>query len=155
ESLAWTLWHPPIPWTKRSTHGAAYINSTGTVLIAAGAGEGTSLINETWQRLNGRWTRVMDVPAAVYRPAMAYDRAGDRVVLFGGGLAPGYSDLTYQYKSGAWSPVSSTMHPAGRTAAAMAYDEVRGKLVLFGGASDVAVYNDTWTLDATGWTKVT
>jgi hypothetical protein len=109
------------------------------------------------------WTQKEDIgPSPRYGPAMAYEAARQRVVLFGGlGLIslPHFND-TWEWDGGAWTQVAD-MGPSGRQYSSMAYDDSRQRLVLFGGlgreiggtGGDVA-NGETWEWNGTEWTQV-
>jgi len=83
---------------------------------------------------------------------VAYDRARERTVLFGGGT----SDETWEYSgaSETWTKMD-VIGPSGRRSPAMAYDEDRHRVVLFGGRSGTDdVHNDTWEYDGNAWQLV-
>src|SRR6185503_20117813 len=83
---------------------------------------------------------------------VAYDRAREKTVLFGGGG----SDETWEYSSASetWAKVD-VIGPSARRSPAMAYDEDRHRVVLFGGRSGTdEVHNDTWEYDGNAWTLV-
>ncbi len=69
------------------------------------------------------------------RPAMVYDVASRRVVLFGGSAL---SD-TWEWDGSNWTKRTPTKSPSARSYHAMAYDVARQRVVLFGGGS-----SDTW-----------
>src|SRR5207244_7692121 len=66
-------------------------------------------------------------------PAMAFDPAVGKVVLFGGYDRGGYLDDTWTWDGFRWRPVATSAAPPARAGAGMAYDGVTGQLVLFGG----------------------
>jgi hypothetical protein len=83
--------------------------------------------------------------------SMAYDPAGDRILLFGGGLAtnPRGGAPTWIYDCGEniWRrPVLDTEPPL-RCNAPIVYDPAHARMVLFGGYDQSAALNDTWVFD--------
>ena len=87
-------------------------------------------------------------PTAKASPALAYDSARHRVVLFGGddcsGLLQGGD--TWEWDGTTWLQVATTGPGPRGGATAMAYDRARGQVVLFGGAApDTPDKGDTWT----------
>ena len=85
--------------------------------------------------------------------ALAYDRARERVVLFGGSGGGLQSDV-WEWDGAAWSgPRSPTTRPDGRHLHGLAYDEARERVVLFGG-NDGALKNDVWDWDGEAWLEV-
>ncbi len=90
--------------------------------------------------------------------AMAYDPSIARTVLFGG-LGPygtALGDL-WQAADGSWSAwyPSGESAPSARWGAAFVYDAADSELVLFGGQNATGYLSDSWTLNSTGWHRVT
>jgi hypothetical protein len=127
-----------------------------------------------WQeRTSGNGT----TPAPRTRHMMAYDRARDVVVLFGGeqqspvgddcgdgrSATSGrclYSD-TWEWDGNNWtervpseSPAGTS--PPGRLDGLMVYDEARARIVLFGGQADFAapLFEDVWEWDGASWREL-
>ncbi|MBL8737234.1 MAG: hypothetical protein JNL12_12460 [Planctomycetes bacterium] len=104
------------------------------------------------------WTAMPAGPSARAYPAMAYDSARQRTVLFGGrsGSYPmNWTDLdeTWEWDGTAWAQ-RAVVGPPARGDHAMAYDSVRGVVVLFGGHDwNGPVFGDTWEFDGTAWTQ--
>ncbi len=92
--------------------------------------------------------------------SMAYDKARNRVVLFGGvtgGLYGIILDDTWEWDGTSWIPRSPQQHPQAREGAAMVYDEADSQVILFGGICYDSVYsvcNDTWAWDGSNWTQL-
>ncbi len=84
---------------------------------------------------------------------MAYNLAGDRVVLFGGMRAGTTADgETWLWDGTTWSMASPPVAPVPRFGHAMTYDAAHARIVLFGGASSFGNdLDDTWTWDGTSW----
>src|SRR5215831_14801005 len=106
------------------------------------------------------WTQVSDMgPVGRIRPAMAYDEARDRVVVFGGRIQnpPPVTELkasdTWEWDGDSWTQVADS-GPSGRSDSAMAYDARRKRVVLFGGWADTADLKDTWEWDGALWTQI-
>jgi len=83
------------------------------------------------------------LPLPRAEPALAYDGARQRTVLFGGRHDdPGLAD-TWEWDGTVWTRRSPVQSPPARIGAALAYDAARGRTVLFGGRSATAL-SDTW-----------
>ena len=111
----------------------------------------------TWTRMNPRSS-----PSARGWPAMAYDSASDRVVLFGGGND--VDDLgdtwSYDLNTDTWQELQPAVAPDPRSYSAMAYDPASDRMILFGGAAgpccEEVTFNDTWAydVDTNTWTEL-
>lgn len=117
--------------------------------LATAQAEPTSL-SLAWSRLSPA-----NSPSARSGPAMAFDRAGLKVVLFGGLGANGYRNDTYTFDGATWTKQNTAVQPPARTGASMAFDTVTRKLVLFGGYNGSSYLGDTWLWDGTTstWTQ--
>lgn len=123
----------------------------------------------TFTRLQGTGTN----PAARYDATIAYDAAGNRMLMFGGqpstSTSPDPSSRvadTWALSSAngtgaaaAWSLINTgTTTPPGREFHSAIYDATNTRLVIFGGAgTDNFTRSDTWTLTTSGtsgtWTS--
>jgi hypothetical protein len=97
------------------------------------------------------------VPPPRWSPAMAYDAARDRVVMFGGYSPPSLLADTWEWVGDTWvertpSPLLS-VSPAPRWVHAMTYDSARERVVLFGGVSASGKLADTWEWDGSSWVQ--
>ena len=100
-------------------------------------------------------------PGRLDAPAMAYDSARDRIVLFGG-RAPddALSDQTWEFDGRNWEqrqPVDllGDGNPSIRRWPAMAYDSRRQRVVLFGGVYAQGAYAEgTWEWDGWEWRRM-
>ena len=171
-------------WLQAATgpsprHGAAMVadSKRGQSLLFGGSSNG-AFVNDTWQRPSldlaapaREWKRIPTTPIPPRRaPAMAYDAARGRTVMFGGFIVGGppwtgggsgsYSTQGdgYTWDGSTWTQMATT--PTHRGFAAMAYDSARQRCVLFGGAQGsypfpLTTLGDTWEWDGTTWTQVT
>src|SRR5262249_13415607 len=113
---------------------------------------GLSLITAAAAAAPVGWEQVDPKPAGGFKPAMAYDSAHGRTVLFGVGPT---ADATWLWDGASWLDVTSAPKPPGRNHSAMAYDSGRGRVVLFGGLGGGTHLADTWEWDGTRWSNVT
>lgn len=121
---------------------------------------GSSSVCEVRAQGCGDWSQLGEIspgPVARSSAAMAYDRARDVVVLFGGDPT-GHGHVrgdTWEWDGLRWRQVA-TDGPGARRQAAMVYDSVRGGVLLYGGASEDnrIIYNDTWIWDGRRWTQL-
>src|SRR2546427_652082 len=127
-------------WCQRRSRPA------GTLIVATLL----SLASVHAQPVAGVWYDRTDRPEPRMGPAMAYDAARGRVVLFGGSGASGPLGDTWEWDGTSWSQVPSS-GPSVRSGHAMAYDTVRGHVVLFGGTlgHSGVYFGDTWQWNGT------
>jgi len=94
-------------------------------------------------------------PSARVNMAMAYDPAGQNIVLFGGYDGTSYQNDTWIFNGTDWVQINTTVAPSPRTASAMSYDRVTKKMVMFGGFNGSQYMGDTWVWDgiAQTWTQ--
>lgn len=85
-------------------------------------------------------------------PAMAYDAARARLVLFGGLSAMAG---TWEHDGSTWIQRTSATVPAYRTDHAMAYDAARKCVVMFGGRVGPNAVAETWEWDGVDWRQRT
>jgi len=117
--------------------------------------------NETWafDLATNAWSQIGlagTLPTARLFHVSAFDRAGSRLYIFGGGGADAFVTTSFMsdtwvldLSTDTWSEVQSTTRPAGRIKAELLYDAERTRLVMFGGHDDTSLgnTNDVWTLD--------
>ncbi|MCA9224269.1 MAG: hypothetical protein KDA47_01595 [Planctomycetales bacterium] len=91
--------------------------------------------------------------------SMCYDPIGDRVMLFGGGLATnpsgGAPTWFYDCKENRWERPKLDAEPPLRCNSPIVYDATTKSLVMFGGYNQAAALNDTWVyeLKADRWQR--
>src|SRR3954462_4679101 len=94
------------------------------------------------------WKTVLtsNAPTSRSGPAMAYDPATKKIVLFGGydGV---HRDDTWTFDGNTWTLVNVPVSPRGRAASNMALDVPSGRLILFGGFDGQNYLGDTWIWD--------
>jgi Galactose oxidase, central domain len=115
-------------------------------VVAANANDSTL----TWTQLSP----VVSPPARSY-PAMTYDAASQKVLLFGGFGGSGYLNDTWTFDGTTWTKVDTALTPSARTNAQMAYDRHTHQVVLFGGYDGRNDLGDTWLWDGrtSTWTQ--
>ncbi len=86
--------------------------------------------------------------------AMTYDRARNRIVLFGGSAAGTFASLgdTWEFDGVVWTQRSPSTAPSARTGASLVYDTWRQLSVLVGGFSNGLGLGDTWEWNGQNWT---
>ena len=91
-------------------------------------------------------------------PAVAYDAANDRVVIFGG-TTDFYKTFTNDVyvldgDSTVFEPLTTTNVPSPRSGAQLVFDPDLGELFMFGGYTGMST-DDVYTLAGTTWTQIT
>jgi len=134
--------------------------SHGHVLLFGGSDQRSNRKGDTWTWDGTVWIHAGDAgPSPRSDPAMAYDIAQNRMVLFGGTGTPGnrYEENqdTWEWDGTKWTQVGASGGPPARSGHGMAYDGVRKKVVLFGGGVTFVgtIFNDTWEWDGTAWSQ--
>lgn len=130
----------------QSGHAMAYDAQSDRVILVGCEGETWAYdVNvNAWSNMNPS-TRPL-----VGCPAITYDNATDRLVLFGGERF-GYHDetWTYDYDSNAWAQKNPPLRPEGRRGHTMAFDSSTGMAVVFGGEGVGGWMRDMWAYDIT------
>jgi len=96
-------------------------------------------------------------PSARYGMAMVYDRAQDRLLLFGGSDSDDRSlneTWVYSATTTTWTQLLPATSPLSRTHAALTIDPANGKAYLFGGNDGETYFNDLWVYENGNWQPV-
>lgn len=113
----------------------------------------------TWIWNGSDWTSAATTtePAARVSGSLAYDRRGERVVLFGG-RDPSvnitfrrYFGDTWIWDGASWIEQDVLDTPQASERTAMAWDAARGHLVLYGGKGESGYLGDAWEWDGAAW----
>jgi opacity protein-like surface antigen len=99
-----------------------------------------------WQQLSPAQS-----PPERYYPAMTYDGASGKVVLFGGFGGTSYLNDTWTFDGATWTRIDTPVTPSARVNMQMAYDRRTHKVILFGGF-DGKLRSDSWIWDGTNST---
>lgn len=151
--------------TVRNGHAMAYHPGQGAVVLFGGADE-RRVLADLWAWDGREWRCLSNGgPPPRTFPALAYDGAGERLILFGGNrvLFGAEADTTgtflddmWAWADGEWRRLEGTMPPA-RAEAGIAYDSARQRVVLFGGYridnGETMRLGDTWEWDGTAWER--
>ncbi|MGE3540534.1 MAG: kelch repeat-containing protein [Candidatus Tectimicrobiota bacterium] len=149
------IFYSPPP--GRDFHAMAYDANRQVVVLFGGSGAGGTLLNETWEWNNTRWTlkNTLHKPSARVGHRMVYDSTRQVIVLFGGTSSTVTADSlgdTWEYDGIDWVLKSPPTSPAARNTFMIAYHGQR--VVLFGGLSASGqLLGDTWEYDGTGWNQ--
>src|SRR6266480_713879 len=106
----------------------------------------------------GNWIALTpsNPPSTRFEPAMGWDAAHNKVVLFGGQNSAGAGiQETWTWDGTTWVRLTPATQPSARWGSKLVYDAAIGKMVLFGGKAGSQAQQDTWTWDGTNWTSVT
>ncbi len=87
--------------------------------------------------------------------ALAYDRARQRTVLFGGAFSGTFFNDTWEWDGTTWTQRTPAVSPSPRSQSRMVWHEQMQRIVLFGGASGSARLGDMWSWDGSNWQPVT
>lgn len=107
-----------------------------------------------------QWVPIAPVgvsPVARWGHRIEYDRARDRVVLYGGYDNANYLDDTWEYNptTHEWVRMTPVMFPSSRAEFGLAYDTTRERIVLFSGANTVPMSGHhlpgLWEWDGATW----
>jgi ribosomal protein L7/L12 len=144
--------------------GAAAVVAAIVAALVFGPLGGSTTTTELSTAAINTWTELSpagEVPPARMSPAMVYDPASGKVILFGGsnGIGAFFNDTwAYDPAANSWSNLSPAGDvPSVRHEHAMVYDAGSGTVILFGGlAADWSNLDDTWAYDpaANTWTEL-
>lgn len=162
ESAGWAELTPRLRPPKTSQAAMVYHSASEQFLLTGGHGMGIdgTLASWTYNPAGNVWSRlaIAEAPSHRWNHAMAYDPAGDRVVLFGGMTAHGPNNETWVYylENETWSNRAPVNGPLARHGHRLVFDEIRERVVLFGGVGRSSIYSDMWVydLDANSWSEV-
>jgi hypothetical protein len=156
---AWSQRFPLHRPAARSEHAMAWDAARDEVVLFGGLADGSEVGQlipsaETWTWNGSDWTHESPVHAPGPRRAhaMAYDRARQQVVLFGGVDSSGtHLGDTWAWNGTDWQQEAPPSSPSPRSRHAMAWDASSGSVLLFGGEDGAAMLGDTWLWRAGAW----
>lgn len=150
--------------TVRNGHAMAYDPDQALVMLFGGADD-HQVLGDLWAWNGERWHCLSDGgPPPRTFPALAYDCARKRLVLYGGNrvLFGTAEDTTtflndmWAWDGQAWYQIHTTT-PSARAEASIAYDSDRKYMVLFGGYRNEngkrIRLGDTWEWDGRRWVQ--
>lgn len=157
DTYAWdgTAWTALTTGPARAMYAMAYDSARQRVVLHGGV-KGADrhtwyLSGDTFELGPSGWTGASTSgPGMRMWHAMAYDKARQRTVLFGGNSGGTRFDDTWEWDGTAWEQKFPAVRPPARNGHAMVYDELSGKTLMWGG--DVS--QDAWEWDGTTWTQV-
>lgn len=148
-------------WTRRASAGpapssllmgpAVFDSVRGRTVFVATSSLGPR--QETWEWDGAGWTLASTALPPRFLPALAFDRARGRTVLFGGGdplnlFGSAFAE-TWEWNGATWMLRALPAAPSARLGASMTFDSRRSVCVLFGNGPTP----DTWEYDGTAWTR--
>jgi Galactose oxidase, central domain len=140
---------PPSHWSNQPY--AVYDGADGYVVLLLGP-EGHMW---TWTYKAGVWSNVTRTagsppPGPLSNP-LAYDSTDGYVILFGTSQTRGLTNLTYTFKGGVWTNLTSTAGaaPPPSSGASLIDFPAGGYVLLFEGTGT----NDTWSFSNGSWTE--
>lgn len=148
-------------WSRRTPHAsppprtfaaAAFDAARKRVVLFGGRSEQcpAAQCGDTWEWDGVTWARRTPArsPAPRARPAMVYDDARGRVVLYGGGSGEAGRDA-WEWDGATWTP---RWQPPDKDGAVLAFDPVGKRVVMFGGERPGdARAGETWRWDGATW----
>lgn len=151
----------------RNAHALSYDENLGKTILFGGA-DAKRVLNDTWIFDGEKWSLVStaESPSPRAFPAMTYDSARKKTLLFGGNrVLFGKDDNDYEFFNDFWEFDGRTWTklivptPEGRAEASFVFDRQRQKAVLFGGYrienGIMKPLSDTWEWDGKSWKKIT
>jgi hypothetical protein len=161
DGTAWTQVAQNDPGRPAPRYGAAmaYDEANRVVVLFGGrTGQGTTgtVFGDTYVWDGSNWTqRSASGPQPRFGHAMAYDPAGQRIVMFGGTSASGLvPPALWVWTASGWTqPATTGGPPAARAFHALAYDGLQ-QVVLYGGLQGFTAPGETWLLRGATWVPV-
>lgn len=141
---------------NRCLHDAILDPGSDRMLLFGGcsSGYGPCPQGDLWalDLVSNRWTELQpsgDRPAARSNLRLNHDPAGDRMLMFGGGIPIAQDDLwEYELENDAWRSITTGGDtPPARWSHEAVVDTANSRLILFGGTNGAVRFDDTWTLD--------
>ncbi len=168
-SGAW-VWHRrfnhymPPPYRVATSYDEArarVVTYGGSTFPDGDGGSGPRSVTSEWNGENWIPVETEDLendgnPPPLWGAAMAFDRALEESILFGGQpqRALSASNATWLWNGKRWKSVTPALSPPPRFDHALVYDPLRKFSVLYGGrGSDGALLADTWLFNGTSWVE--
>lgn len=143
----------PWPGARSGAHAMAFDERRGLTMLYGDRGADASTL---WAWDGRQWRAFVGSGPGLRRHIkLVYDRARDRLVMYGG-----YDDAGLEIRSDTWEWDGrqwlriEAPGPGPRSSYSLLYDPQRKKVILFGGLSPEGARADTWTWDGKAWTKI-
>jgi hypothetical protein len=154
-ATTWTKLNPAAGGPgNRYAHAAVYDAANDRLVVFGGIDGAGAAKNDAWALSLGAtpaWTLIAATgtpPSTRFGAGALYDRARQRMVLFGGGTGVPNQNDTWTLSLGltpAWTKLVPTGPPQGRQFHTVSYDPIGDRLLAFGGSSG-PILSDTWAL---------
>ncbi|MCI4358651.1 MAG: kelch motif-containing protein [Thermoplasmata archaeon] len=162
QSGGWTQLFTVLAPPSREYASLAFDGQSGQVLLFGGYSPSGTFLSDTWGFSSGHWTNLTGsssvTPPARADAGLAYDAAGNFTLMYGGygatgPLSTGTLSDTWEYSSGNWTQVSTTVTPP--PSGAMAYDANLSSVVYYGGVGLLGICTaSTYEFRGGAWTDV-
>lgn len=158
DGSTWTLANNTGPGPARQAFPMVFDSVHGRTMLYGGVvGSSGPLLasNDLWGWDGTSWTQVTSLPTGRKGTALAFDRARNRVVLFGGDIGTTKFHDTWEWDGANWllrndGTDPNRPSPVVQTGAKLVYDEQRGVCVLFGGSPNGT---GTWEWNGSAWNQ--
>jgi len=158
QSNAWAQSNAMPAPTARARAAIAFDSVRNRAVLFGGQDSSGGALADTWEWNGSAWAQIIpggSSPSGRRDHAMAFDKARNRTVLFGGLAGLGVLNDTWEWNGTNWTQRAPANSPSVRHGHAMAYDELRGHIILFGGMFVTGQkLSDTWRWDGTNWTQL-
>ncbi len=127
-----------------------------TVVFGGDPTGGGKCLDDTWEWDGTTWSRKQPtaVPAARYRPGIAFDTTRNQVLMFSGNSGtPDFAGLTdtWSFDGTNWARLAPHVVPVRGM---LAYDSARRRTICYGGyLAGTAQPSGTWEWDGTSWSE--
>lgn len=150
-------WIPdsPLPFPRSSHRVVHHVRRNSLILFGGGFGQAVRSEGVLWERGPGGWRAVGGhFRAGRSEPGLCYDRARDRIVVFGGWDVEGrYRGETWEW-DGEELVQADSAGPEARAGHAFLFDPARETCLLFGGRGEGGYLGDTWEWDGGAWRRI-
>lgn len=158
----------PVP-LSRFAPGFAYSDADQAIVMFGGRVYNDTwamdVRTQTWVQMNSSGDTSAPPKRREIHNSMAYDRAHDLFVLFGGSCTDNprctrddelADTWTYNLKTNTWTEMTPPVSPAKRQQHNLVYDPHNGVIVMYGGRDGSVKYNDLWVYDVASntWSEV-
>jgi len=149
DGLNWTQQLPFTTPPPREQPSLCYHAALGQVVMFGGSsGAVSGLFGDTWIWTGGDWQQVLTptIPGGtgIRNAKMTYDSLRDRIVLFGGVTASGFSSTVWEFDGADWTQRQPAAGPGTRAGMGVVYVPALARTVVACGYNG-AFWADTWT----------